>query len=329
MSKQSEEFSGGCSGQNTRRRLIPFRLIHINNAKYTNHAIKFSPFKEPAATFPNFRVSHAATSKRKQQLDQEDEADSNTHRALKQQRVHAVVHEDLAKPSINHQINDLELTERELWLAANAYDNLLEWRELASHLGLTSAEIQTIEFKYSARDGLAECLYQSLLKWRVREPERCNLNELCSILRDKFNKNVTFLNTFAYEITRTSREAVKTDERNRLGGYLKSLSNKSSSVKADQSLDSVQVEEKHLWAVSEHVCGEWKSVARALGLPESSLIQIEHRHMIGEGVRECAYQSLLAWLQQASRARLEDVCVSLIRAKFNLYARQLMEVVLF
>ncbi len=219
-----------------------------------------------------------------------------------------------------------ELNERHLWLLTNTYDNLDEWKMLAVRLGLTKQDIDVIEFSYSSSfDGLRECFYQCLLKWRLIQPENCYFTFLCKIIQTKFEKTKEFIENLAQVMFVKERSESRDREcKQILSTYLETLSSKhpnSHSFNLNLKLD-----EKHLWSASELICLEWKSIARCLGLNESDLTDIYMRYARFEGMCECCYQMLLLWSQFYSRnANLEYLCLSLIEMRFNLFAKKLLE----
>ena len=216
--------------------------------------------------------------------------------------------------------------------------------------------MKLIELRYSPaaahHDGLRECLYQSLLKWRLREPENCTFSYLyqvmCSCVAGGGGGGGGALNRLVNAIE-ASRDEKEEEERgqaeiDRLRLYLSQVEAKKkrqgkyvrrefreivASDSGDQ-LSGVRLDERQLWAGSELICAEWKAIMRVLGLAESSLVQIESRHMQSEGLRECAYQGLIAWSQiWHEQCHLERICLSLMRIGLNLYAKQFLELALF
>ncbi len=258
--------------------------------------------------------------------------DSNSlikHRANKCVKLEADVIEKPKEPMFDLEaykhLDKEELTERHLWLLTNAYDNLAEWKLLAMRLNLTKQDTDVIEFNYSSSlDGLRECFYQCLLKWRLIQPENCYFTFLCKIILNKFEKTNEFIENLAQAtFFKCKNEARERDCKKILNTYLDTLLSKHQ----DSSLNmSLKLEEKHLWATSEFTCLEWKSIARSLGLNESDLTDIHMRYARFDGIRECSYQSLLLWSQVFSHnANLEYLCLSLIEMRFNLFAKKLLE----
>jgi hypothetical protein len=335
-----------------RYRLKPFRLLQVDNSKYTSHKqFPFSQFREPAVGVLDFkvqnvrRVATSATSphSKRKLADLEDETDSNSRRLKQHRPVEVADNYLLAKSDAQLEINDClneEMSEYHLWLITNSYDNLLEWKDLAASLGLSQQEIQLIESRFINRDGLKECFYQTLLKWRIKEPENCTFANFFQILSVRLSKNADFLASLTKSVSEFVRKSELDEfksERPVLKSYLASLMSKAkkqrvlkSEFESDLALEKVKLEERILWRASELICQEWKSIARALALTESTIFQIESKHLLQDGLRECCYQSLISWSQSLyEKANLEHVCLSLIHASFNLYARQFLEIALF
>jgi hypothetical protein len=234
--------------------------------------------------------------------------------------------------------DDDEMSENSLWLLANEYDDLLEWKTLGASLSLSAQDLQQIECKYLSKEGPRECLYQALLKWRLREPENCHLKYfLVDILRNKLSKSEEFL-------ARLSQKLSKNDDQNesskkKLNFYLKQLLIKTKHRKNETLVDcSIRLSERDLWRASDFLCTEWKSVLRGLNassaLSESHIVQLESKylHINNQcGVRECCYQALLLWseVSGAEQANLEHLCLSLLSSGLNFYAKKLLELVLF
>jgi hypothetical protein len=122
------------------------------------------------------------------------------------------------------------MNEKFLWLIANNYDNLSEWKSVAiTGLTLQLSDIQNIEARHLIADGLKECFYQCLLKWRVKEPENCYLNYFLGvILLSKLNKSCEMVNSLRDNILNASKESKLHEEKaiSRLRFYLTSLVNK-------------------------------------------------------------------------------------------------------
>lgn len=212
--------------------------------------------------------------------------------------------------------NSKYLNEKHLWMITNEYENLEEWKQLAKHLSLTEHDTQIIETKYLARDGLNECFYQCLLKWRLKQPENCTFNYLASVLSKKFQKSKNF-------IKKLNPRYPNTKACNLLDTYLNILNIEKI------HLTGRKLNEKSLWTMSDLICEEWKPISRCLGLRESNITQIELRYVQLDGIRECCYQSLLQWLEtNIQEAGLEELCLVLVEMKLNFYAKQLLELFL-
>jgi len=223
-------------------------------------------------------------------------------------------------------LDEEELNEKHLWLLTNAYDNLDEWKMLAMRLNLTKQDVDVIEFNHSSSlDGLRECFYQCLLKWRLIQPENCHFTFLCKIILNKFEKTNEFIENLAQVMFfKEKSESREREYKQILNNYLGSLLSKNTNTKTREL--SLKLDEKHLWSASEFICLEWKSIARNLGLKESDLTDIQMRYARFEGIRECCYQMLLLWSQYYSHnANLEYLCLSLIEMRFNLFAKKLLE----
>ncbi|RNA19464.1 hypothetical protein BpHYR1_016507 [Brachionus plicatilis] len=193
------------------------------------------------------------------------------------------------QPKRPKSASTIELSELSLWKLANRHENLLQWKNLAAELGLKKSEIQEIESKFKLKDGLVECLYQVLLKWRLKSPDRCSIKYLESKLDlELFDETKCEKMMSAYEKLFLENEA---------------------------KLESIELNEKILWEISDNVCAEWKSIGRYLGLKESDIYEIE----IKDGLRECCYQALLKWWHQTNDHHLKYLCLSLIKQSFNYY----------
>ena len=121
------------------------------------------------------------------------------------------------------------MNEKVLWLISNHYDNLNEWKSVAINgLGLQLGDVQTIQARHLIADGLKECFYQCLLKWRVKEPENCYLNYfLAVVLLAKLKKPLEMVNSLRDNILKNSQEPhVDNTAANRLRFYLTSLATK-------------------------------------------------------------------------------------------------------
>jgi len=222
-----------------------------------------------------------------------------------------------------------ELTEKQLWLITNEYDNLLEWKSLGKHLNLNEQDLQLIESKYLHKEGLKECLYQCLLKWRLYEPENCNLLYLIDQFELHMNKSEEFVQNLKQKLCNDAKPVQK-ETRNIYNYYLKSLLMKKKLKISDLNLNEIQLNEKQFWQASALICHEWKTIARHLGLNEVDLIQIESKYLEIDGIRECCYQSLLLWSQKFyDHSSFEHFCLCLIKMRFNLFVKQLMELFAF
>ena len=54
-----------------------------------------------------------------------------------------------------------------------------EWKAIARNLCLSESDIYLFEAKHLYKDGIRECCYQMLLKWRELYPSDCCLYNLC------------------------------------------------------------------------------------------------------------------------------------------------------
>lgn len=215
--------------------------------------------------------------------------------------------------------HDFELDEKYLWLITSKYERLNEWKLISIALGLEISDVQIIQAKYLISDGLKECFYQCLLKWRLKQPEHCYLDYFLNILKHKLNKSNEFIMNLKQQLANTSTQTAN----DMLQLYLTSLQNKRDLNVAKLQL---KLEEKELWLASGLIFQEWKTISRSLNLTELDLVQIEHKHMQSDGIRECCYQALLKWSQfYYEQTSLEYLCLLLIEMKFNLYAKQLLE----
>ena len=218
---------------------------------------------------------------------------------------------------------DFEMNEKCLWSIANHYDNLNEWKKISIILGLEICDVQMIQAKYLISDGLKECFYQSLLKWRLKEPENCYLNYFLNKLYMNLNKTFDFINKLKDDIT--SKKTKNKTIFNMFQFYLTGLERKYE-ICLDKKKVSIKLNENQLWSASAFIFQEWKAISRTLNLNELDLISIETKYLQSDGIRECCYQSLLKWSQfYYEETSLENLCLSLIQMKFNLYAKQLLE----
>ena len=216
--------------------------------------------------------------------------------------------ERAAKPQLETRYESVfnnELTEKQLWIITNNYENLSDWKRICLTLGLTAQDVQCIESQYLQYEGLKECFYQSLLRWRMREPENCYLAY--------FNQVLAFrLGVDSRQTSRLANELTKGQE----------------SEREQPGRDPTPpLSQKQLWTASGLLSKDWKEIARScLDLNESDICSIERVHLASEGPRECSYQSLLLWSESCSRpsASLSVLCSKLAEHKFKLYARQLL-----
>lgn len=294
-----------------------------------------------------------SSSKRKLDLQVEgddDEADSNFH--YKEKRLKKSFPAcDLNNNTINSNKNeyatedvngaDIELSEKQLWIMANHYSGLAEWERAGELLGLTRSDLCVIKLNHyhphshlkqngsktneknenlkGLTKNVQECFYQVLLKWRMLEPENCSLTYLTSKLG---SFQITHSSVRLQNISSSYEKYVK---------YFQAVNNsnnqKCEHEEKGQSED--ELSERDLWRASDIVRAEWKSVARHLDVSESQLVQIEHSFSRApqDGMRECAYQTMLVWSQQSGcrRARLKHLACSLIEARLNYYAKQIIK----
>lgn len=191
------------------------------------------------------------------------------------------------------------LSELNLWKLANRHENLLEWKKIALELGLKISEIQEIENKFKLKDGLVECLYQVLLKWRLKNCE-----------------------TFKIEYIESKLNLKKFDEINceeMLSAYEKIF------FESSTRLDRIKLNDKILWEISDFICSEWKPIARYLEIKESDICEIEIKYFYKDGLRECCYQALLKWSNQTNEFNLKYLCMIFVQQSFNYYAKILIE----
>lgn len=204
----------------------------------------------------------------------------------------------LAKKSVVKAVECSELDDKTLWTICNEYDTLDDWKLLAKCLGLGNQDILLIEHKYN---DLLECFYQMLIRWRLRQPENCNLNFLLKVINQKFGKSIYW------------------DKKKDAQIYFNFLAEK-------KSIDNIKLNEKILWIASDFMCENWKSIGRYLGIKESTLIQIETKYLFKDGLRECCYQMMLIWSQQFnSEAFIKNLSIKLIDMDFSFYAKKLLE----
>lgn len=216
--------------------------------------------------------------------------------------------------NLNHRSddddNDQELNERDFWLIANVYDNLNEWRLLANALDLSEHDVQLIEAKHLQRDGLDECLYQVLIRWRLQSENPCTMRALVDLLGTKLNKTGPFLDQLMQ--SRCHRQLDYQQARRVLNAHAQTI-----------SVD-VKLGEKQMWRAAEIICPQWKPISRCMGLDETQIAQIESRHASTDGLRECAYQSLLLCSEfDYENFTFTSLCSVLIKLKLNFYVRKL------
>ena len=70
-----------------------------------------------------------------------------------------------------------KLTEKILWHASGFL--FQEWKPIARCLLLTENDICLIDTKYYLKDGIRECCYQMMIKWRELCPNICYFYNLC------------------------------------------------------------------------------------------------------------------------------------------------------
>ncbi len=198
-----------------------------------------------------------------------------------------------------------EMNERDLWILACEYPALSEWKKVAIDcLDLDGNDLFNIECKYLIRDGIKECFYQSLLLWRLRDPENCNKSYFLKRLSNHYNVN-------DFSIKKQPNEN-QSFENKLANGYGKRI-----------------LDEDELWKVSEVLAMEWKPIARYLGVSELELKNIEFKYIMNEndasgGMRECCYQSLLIWSQQNyDNASLDKLLLAVMQLKYNLFVKQI------
>ena len=209
-----------------------------------------------------------------------------------------------------------DMNEGQLWDLACKYGRLNEYRSVALALGVDETDIQIIESKHLARDGLKECFYQCLLTWRLNQPDSCSLERFADTLATQLEKCESFVEELKQRLVAAdsgiSGHAVVLEQY--LGKY---------GVGGEVKLD-----EGHFWDASGLMAQHWKQIGRSLGLRELDLTTIEARYLFTDGIRECCYQALLLWSQVACEAAsLEYLCLRLIGMKFNLFAKQLIEMI--
>lgn len=214
------------------------------------------------------------------------------------------------------------MNERQLWTLACKYSNLSEYRSIALALGVDGTDVQVIEAKYLMRDGPRECLYQCLLTWRLNQPDSCSLEQFMETLSIKLNKSDEFIQGLKQQILAIEDcSQYKEILEQYLSKYL------SSSLVGSDKCD-MKLDEGHLWDASGLMAQHWKFIGRNLGLSELDLGTIEAKYLFTDGIRECCYQTLLLWSQVFySQATLENLCLRLIGMKFNLFAKQVIELI--
>lgn len=212
-----------------------------------------------------------------------------------------------------------DMSERQLWTLACKYSSLSEYRLIALALGVDETDVQVIEAKYLMRDGPRECLYQCLLTWRLNQPDSCSLEQFMETLSIKLNKSDEFIQGLQEQISTI-------EDYGQYKVILEQYLGKYGLVGLDKC--DMKLGEGHLWDASGLMAQHWKLIGRNLGLSELDLGTIEARYLFTDGIRECCYQTLLLWSQVFySQASLEYLCLRLIGMKFNLFAKQVIEVI--
>lgn len=257
------------------------------------------------------------------------------------------------------ELDKQEMNEKHLWSLTLNYDNLNEWKSIASLLNLSKQDIDLIEFNYlSARDGLRECFYQCLLKWRLIQPENCYFSYLSKLLVLKLNKtnrfilklaksmhvlldenynlfkneSISLLNYYIGILNKYNNKEINLNEfeLSKVCAIFLWLSLKQTQAKFIFYFLKFKLNEKQMWIASDLMCLEWKSISRCLGVLESDIDDIQTKHINNDGIRECSYQSLLLWSQiNSNYSNLEHLCLSLFNMRYNLFAKQLLEKLLF
>ncbi len=203
-----------------------------------------------------------------------------------------------------------------------------------------------IETKYTV-DGIKECFYQMLLKWRLKSPENCNLQYLMAVLKSgfKFNADVDHLVASVFD--------TQCDNNHKIEFYLNYLKSSGDfrfeTNEIKQKINQVgfgkfknknvfifqkfgffpkqlKLNQNDLWKVSSFIFTEWKSIGRYLGLNESALVLIEAKYLAKDGLRECCYQSLLQWNESNGSFYFLRLVQILFEQNLNFYALKLFEV---
>lgn len=208
------------------------------------------------------------------------------------------------------------MTEAQLWKLTNTYSCLNDYKQLALGLGLEENDVSVIDSKHLIRDGIKECFYQCLLTWRLQVPENCSLATFFRVLIERLEKSDQFIADFKQRLSSSDSEKTKTI----LGLYAAKHGVEYEKIKA------VKLAESHLWEASSIMAREWRTIGRVLGLSELDLSSIEVKYLFTDGIRECCYQMLLLWLECSyDQADLECLCMGLIDMKLNLFAKQIIE----
>jgi hypothetical protein len=230
----------------------------------------------------------------------------------------------------NKCLNENELSEKEIWMLVNQYDDLFEWESIGMHLGLSKTDLQIIKYEHLDKldlGGLKESLYQVFLKWRMYEPENFNINFLLKFFKTKLNKTNEFIESIKTRMSsKTSQNSAKL-----MNFYFKCLKEgKKMSCKFDDDYLRINLNESELWKASEVLSMDWKSIGRFLGISESDLKNIEIKYLRTDGLRECCYQTLLLWSEQFyDQTYLDYLCTLLIELRYNFYAKKLIENICF
>jgi hypothetical protein len=179
-----------------------------------------------------------------------------------------------------------------------------------------------IESMYLNKDGLRECFYQMLLKWRLRSPENCNFAYLLKTFRGYFKDDIKFTSLIRSLTARIRGDAVKLEE----AKFRFYVDKYAISNNLKEKLMDFQFNEKHLWNASNYIFQEWKVLGRYLSLSENDIYLIESKYFLKEGTRECCYQVLLKWREfNPEECNLNYLCKKLIQLNLNLFVCQLIE----
>lgn len=193
---------------------------------------------------------------------------------------------------------------------------------MAKLFELNNQEILMIESKYMTKDGLKECFYQMLLKWRLHSPENCNFAYLLKIIREHVKDDIAFT-SFIRSLTSKIRGDNLKYQDSKFLFYLEKYANNDD---LKEKLMNFQLSEKNLWNASSYVFQEWKVLGRYLSLSENDIYSIESKYLFKEGLRECCYQVLLKWREfNPKECNLIYLCKKLIQLNLNLFVCQLLE----